>query len=198
MEARSENPFDQMKDTLREGVKVVVADQLFPTPPDLARRMVEEAEIEENYRVLEPSAGTGNILKAIGNGPYKVAVEINPALVNLLGFHTPMSRLHVIEADFLACNGDLGTFDRILMNPPFKNGEDIKHIHHAMTFLKPGGRLVAICANGPRQNERLKPLASVWEELPADTFKDEGTGVNVALMVFNAPESEGKDIFGEW
>jgi len=40
------------------------------------------------------------------------------------------------------------------MNPPFENGADIKHIQHAMKMLKPGGRLVAICANGPRQQPR--------------------------------------------
>jgi 16S rRNA G1207 methylase RsmC len=41
------------------------------------------------------------------------------------------------------------------MNPPFANGDDIKHITHA---LKPGGRLVAICANGPRQNDKLRSV----------------------------------------
>lgn len=32
-------------------------------------------------------------------------------------------------------------------------------IRHALTMLKPGSRLVAICANGSRQNGNLKPLA---------------------------------------
>jgi hypothetical protein len=49
-------------------------------------------------------------------------------------------------------------------------------------MLKPGGRLVAICANGPRQNDQLKPLGT-WEVLPADTFKEQGTNVNTALLV---------------
>jgi 16S rRNA G1207 methylase RsmC len=42
------------------------------------------------------------------------------------------------QADFLECNGDLGTFDRIIMNPPFANADDIKHIMHALKMLKPG------------------------------------------------------------
>jgi hypothetical protein len=29
---------------------------------------------------------------------------------------------------------------------------------HALKMLKPGGRLVAICANGPRQNDKLRPI----------------------------------------
>jgi hypothetical protein len=55
-----------------------------------------------------------------------------------------------------------------------------------MKYLKPGGRLVAICANGPRQNAILKPLAKEsggeWEDLPPDTFKSEGTSVRTALL----------------
>ena len=71
------------------------------------------------------------------------------------------------------------------MNPPFKNGLDIKHIKHAMSFLDNEGILVSVCANGPRQNEQLKPLAAHWEELSTGTFKDQGTLVNTALLVIN-------------
>jgi hypothetical protein len=74
------------------------------------------------------------------------------------------------------------------MNPPFENGADIKHITHAISFLKPGGRLVAICANGPRQNEKLRPLADTWEPLPDGTFKESGTGVNTVLLTIDALE----------
>jgi methylase of polypeptide subunit release factors len=80
-----------------------------------------------------------------------------------------------------------GKFDRIIMNPPFINGADIKHIKHALPMLKPDGRLVAICANGPRQQAQLKPIAEgsggFYEPLPAGTFKDKGTNVNTALLV---------------
>lgn len=92
----------------------------------------------------------------------------------------------VQQRDFLQCNDDLGHFDRVLMNPPFANGQDIAHIRHALQMLKPGGRLVAICANGPRQNEQLRPLVEqyggTWEVLPAGTFKESGTGVNAAML----------------
>jgi hypothetical protein len=76
------------------------------------------------------------------------------------------------------------------MNPPFADAQDIAHITHAMTMLKPGGRLVAICANGPRQNDKLKPLVEQagekWEPLPADTFRESGTGVNTVLLTLTA------------
>jgi hypothetical protein len=76
------------------------------------------------------------------------------------------------------------------MNPPFANADDIKHIMHALKMLKPGGRLVAICANGPRQNDKLRPLVEarggIWEELPSDTFIDAGTGVRTVLLMLDA------------
>jgi hypothetical protein len=71
------------------------------------------------------------------------------------------------------------------MNPPFKMGRDIKHILHARTLLAPSGRLVAICANGPRQRAKLMPIADEWHDLPEGTFKGEGTKVNAAICVFN-------------
>jgi hypothetical protein len=59
------------------------------------------------------------------------------------------------------------------MNPPFANADDIRHITHALKILKPGCRLVALCANGPRQNGKLKPIVEtsggIWEKLPSNT-----------------------------
>lgn len=74
------------------------------------------------------------------------------------------------------------------------DGADIKHIKHAMTFLRPGGRLVALCANGPRQNAQLMPLVEehggTWEVLPEGSFKSQGTGVNVAMLSLTLNESK--------
>ena len=178
--------FAAMKESLKAGVQVVTAPQLFPTPIAIAEKMAELAEIEPGHRVLEPSAGTGNILKAIqdtGKNCEVIAVEINNALCRGLNTNPCVSKVE--EADFLQCC-DLGTFDRILMNPPFANAADIQHIEHALTKLKPGGRIVAICANGPRQNERLKPRATTWEPLPPGSFKESGTGVNAVLLTIDA------------
>ena len=80
-------------------------------------------------------------------------------------------------------NGELGTFDRIVMNPPFDHGADIRHIEHARGKLKPGGRLVAICAAGPSQREKFESIAAEWIEMPAGSFKEQGTNVNAAIVV---------------
>jgi 16S rRNA G1207 methylase RsmC len=133
--------------------------------------------------VLEPSAGTGNILRAIVDAEPTAeihAVEINRALCDALPAGL-MADGEALCADFLECTTEqLGRFRRIVMNPPFADGSDIKHIKHALHFLEPGGCLVAICADGPRQQAELRPLAATWEELPAGTFAD--TNVRAVLM----------------
>lgn len=196
-----------MKETLRAGVQVVTAPNLFPTPPSLAERMAEIAfehgwgvqvcaEMNDRCRILEPSAGTGNIVDAIRKAGETTAstlyelvcIEINSRLVDAMKLRRNQEAgkdFSVLCSDFLTCNGSLGKFDRILMNPPFDHGSDIAHIKHAMTFLAPGGRLVAICANGPRQQEELQPLSSQWIDLEPGTFKDQGTNVNTALIVID-------------
>ena len=206
--------FEKLKQAAKAGVHLVTAPQLFPTPRELAARMAREAgNCLAGLRVLEPSAGTGELIRAAINnatgldtGLRITAVEHNYNLAKMLEqqrdktVYANAENFRVVNADFLQCNPNhvgaetLGLFDVVLMNPPFQNGDDIKHIKHALTFLKPGGRLVAICANGPRQNEQLKPLAEDsggwWEELPADTFKEQGTGVRTALLVIEKAEED--------
>ena len=180
--------FKALEQTAKAGVKVVSAPQLFPTPAEIARQVIELARLEGGERVLEPSAGTGSLLDAISASGVlceTTAVEINHTLAEQLRARRPAP--HFVECrNFLSLNGELGLFDRIVMNPPFENGSDIKHIRHALGKLKGGGRLVAVCANGPRQQEALKPIATDWIDLPAGSFKEQGTSVNTAIVVIDA------------
>ncbi|MCX4152342.1 MULTISPECIES: DUF3560 domain-containing protein [Paraburkholderia] len=189
---RERTEFDTMREQLKHGVQVVSAPKLFPTPEVAADRMVDEARIEAGDRVGEFSAGTGCILAAIfaaiDPSAIKVtAVEINHALSQALAAR--YGDVKVICADFMECGAELGTFTKILLNPPFSKGQDIAHIRRALDFLDPGGRLVAICANGPRQQEILLPLVEAhggtWEELPEGTFIESGTNVRTALLTID-------------
>jgi protein-L-isoaspartate O-methyltransferase len=179
--------FDDMKETLKTGVKTVSAPQLFPTPPEIAAKMVEYTDIEPGHTVLEPSAGTGNLLKVLPCVRPSGSVTAVEKIYSLKPYLEPYADTVVID-DFLNCNGNLGKFDRVIMNPPFENGADIKHIQHAMTFLKPGGRLVALCANGPRQRAAFMGIAEHWEDLPSKSFRNQGTDVNVAMFVLTTQE----------
>lgn len=195
-------PTNGARDTLRAqleaGVRVVSAPQLFPTPAAIAERMIELARPPIGARVLEPSAGTGALLAVLpGVVPFPgmirqtachvVAVEKAQPLAGQLRASGLAHEVHC--ADFLECN-DLGDFDTILMNPPFANADDILHIEHALPMLRPGGRLVAICANGPRQQERLRPLVASrggrWIDLPDGSFAEQGIHVRTALILIPA------------
>ena len=179
-----------MRERLREGVQVVVAPLLYLTPASIAEQMIRLADIEPGMHVLEPSAGTGALLDAVRRNTHGVvttAVELDAQLAARLRMHCDDVR----QADFLQCGQELGKFHRVLMNPPFNGGCDIAHIKHAYSMLKPGGVLVAICADGPRQNAQLRPLAvstgGCWETLPAGSFLPAQTNVNTALLVMRAP-----------
>jgi phospholipid N-methyltransferase len=172
-----------------EGQKVeaIAAPALFPTPRELARRIIELADIKDGMRILEPSAGTGALLDAIREESDETrnvyAVEINSSLAARLD--SKYESYSIIQADFLSLNAEYWgfAFDRIIMNPPFDHGLDIKHILHARSLLAPSGRLVAICADGSRQREAFENSAAFYERLPANTFASQGTGVHTALVV---------------
>ena len=184
---------EQMRQRLEGGgVTVAVAPLLYPTPMDVARKMVDYADITPCSKVLEPSAGTGNLIKAVREVDkvgHITAVEIDHNLVQGL------STDHVTMGDFLevrpAYEGNASIivkdlphayYDYVIMNPPFNGGADIKHIQHAMKFLHSGGTLVAVLANGPRQQRAFKDICIHWEDLPQGTFKSSGTNVNTAVV----------------
>lgn len=168
--------------------RVVSAFNLFQTPEPLAAKAAQL--VGKFGRTLEPSAGLGRLyraIRAIDAGCEVVLVDNSPECCGELYRMTERdANARLIQLDFLDCTAErLGLFDSIVMNPPFKMGRDIKHIKHALTLLAPGGRLVAICANGPKQNEQLRPLADSWEVLPAGCFKESHTNVSAAIMVIS-------------
>ncbi len=156
----------------------------FPTPTAIVARMIEIAQLPDTpCSILEPSAGSGAILdmvRAAAPAADLVIFERQNSLAEILR----LKGYTLTGSDFLAC--EQTRVDRVLMNPPFEKYQDIVHIQRAFTMLKPGGRLVAICAGGPRQREQLEPMCDEWHDLPVGTFKEAGTGVSTALIVMTA------------
>lgn len=163
----------------RRGPAVALsAPLLFPTPKHIAEQMVNMADIKTGHSILEPSGGTGRILDALPTLENITVVEISTSLQ--LHLYANYSSVKLIGGDFMAFEpGQL--FDRVLMNPPYKRGLDIKHIKRALGFLAIGGVLVALCYDGKKQREHLLPLADYWEKLPPKSF--EGTSTDVLLLV---------------
>ena len=166
--------------------------QFFETPDALARRMVDLAQLAPGERALEPSAGLGRIVRHLIAADVQVdAVEIDAtncnALRQLAGAPTvcqeSFEQYHAVDA---------AKFDAVVMNPPFAGDQDIRHIRLGWDMLKRGGRLVAICSEGPffRQDaaavafrEWLDAIDAYTEKLPPETFRESGTGVAARLIV---------------
>lgn len=168
--------------------RVVSAFNLFQTPEPLAARVA--GMFTQFGRTLEPSAGLGRLYRAVRAIDQACEIVLVEQSKDCAGELYRMTEgdgaAQLRQADFLLCGPRLiGQFDSIIMNPPFKNGTDIRHVKHAASLLNPGGRLVSIVANGPRQREKLKPIATEWIDLPPRSFASEGTSVDTALIVID-------------
>jgi len=163
--------------------------QFYETPPELCSRMVALAGVQDGHKVLEPSAGRGAILKVLPGGVQRIAVELNPAFIEIKAF---ADQVHY--ADFLQSNGEMGTFDRVIANPPFRNGQDVDHVRHMYDLLNPGGAVVTVMspawqyrANHKHADFRawLGALDHAVENLPEGTFKTSGTNVRALLVTIH-------------
>ncbi len=164
----------------------------FETPEPVASRIVDEARIDKEHRVLEPQAGRGALArKCLERGAQVDCVEIQGQLVDQLRLIPGLAK--VCHADFLdLLVEDLGLYDRIVMNPPFDNGRDIDHVRHALRFLSPGGRLVAVMSASVefregRKFEEFRKLITErggsMHDLPSRSFESSGTCVNTVYVI---------------
>jgi phospholipid N-methyltransferase len=172
--------------TVRQSIELMATLKhvpgFFPTPRALVERMIAEAAIDSGMAILEPSAGKGDIARAVLSlGASVLCIEKNFTLAEHLrkqGFDTRCS-------DFLEV-APKPIYDRALMNPPFERHEDEKHIRHAFNFLAAGGRLVAIACStsGSRLESWIVDLGGTVEPLPQGSFatSERPTQVNTCLI----------------
>ena len=169
----------------------------FPTPRALAAEVVAKADIQPGMRVLEPSAGKGSLIDEIHAKIGKVAnieaIEPVHSLRSILE-----AKGHNLVGHDIMEHSDEAGYDRIVMNPPFENGQDIDHVRKAYELLKPGGRLVAIMGEGAFSRsdrkasefrEWLYNLGGEDEKNAEGSFltSDRSTGVNTRTVVIDKP-----------
>ncbi|QDT40333.1 hypothetical protein Pan241w_03890 [Gimesia alba] len=163
----------------------------FPTPKTIISRMLELADIQPGDRILEPSAGKGDILDILRQhypDTEVIAIELNGTLFDVL----EAKGHNVNRGDFLEHQGE---YDRVLMNPPFEKSLDIEHVRHAFSLLAPHGTLVAIMSEGPffRNDSQatefrnwLNEVGGESEQLPEDAFNSSEafrkTGVRTRIV----------------
>lgn len=141
--------------------------EYFPTPTDIISKMVMPYKSNiTKLQILEPSAGSGSILDYLATSySCKVpkqnlyACEINPDLVLIL-----QGKGYKILADDFLSYKPSHSFDLVVMNPPFSNGDD--HLLHAWDFMFTGDIVCLLNAETIRNpyTAKRKRLASIIEQ----------------------------------
>lgn len=112
----------------------------YPTPEEVINTMLLGEDIL-GKTILEPSAGSGNIVKWLkSNGAGEViACEKEKYLQKLL-----VGECNLLAEDFLSVKAEqISHVDYIVMNPPFSNG--VNHIKHAFEIAPAGCTIIALC-----------------------------------------------------
>jgi predicted RNA methylase len=170
----------------------------FPTPPDYCDYLVNDNRITENWHILEPSAGTGNIIDSLLKRHPKIkitAVELDPINVCLLhNRFKEYPNVKIIEYDFTRWEPN-ELFDGVVMNPPFGVENDklayVTHIVKAFKHLNKGGRLISVLprmwfydSKNKRSDDFYNFVVSylVFCEESEYTFDDTGANVSTIIM----------------
>ena len=197
--------------------------QFFPTPPDLAREIAQDAVNQVGWlwdirpiRMLEPSAGAGALIHAflsLHPAPHTVhveACEFDPQRYEDL----QCQGINMVGHDFLDFKPQ-EDYDLILMNPPFNLPGDstawATHILHACTMLKERGVLISIIPNSPSMYK-----SRLWDTLlnyefeihdhPPGAFLTSGTPFPTATLIMTredqswrtSPINIGETIYPSW
>jgi phospholipid N-methyltransferase len=155
-------------------ITVDAATECHVTPRDVAERMVDYLGPVGDYMTLEPSAGTGQLIRALlasGHSRCELcAVERHTGLFNTLHKIDGISGAGLVNRCFLEWTEEAKcsvTFPRIIMNPPFR-----KVRHHMAAVL-------SMLCRGAHDRATLVALVPVTyqhpdaeeiETLPSDTF----------------------------
>lgn len=196
------DPRVAIAEILRTGSWFTASDfEFFATQRPEADRVVRLARLKAGMKVLEPSAGQGGLALVAAEVVGKENVHCmelmpaNVAALQALGFSVDG------PTDFLA-QEPVRRYQRAILNPPFSGGRDIAHIEHAMKWLVPGGRLVAIASTSWQTQDiaravafraMLDRLGATVEEIPAGAFKASGTDVPTTLLAFDIPGDVGPE-----
>lgn len=168
--------------------------QFYPTPKELAEHIGRKINQKEICSVLEPSAGKGDLLLALDT-KYSRAIEVIEADPNLQAILKEKD-YPIVGDDFLNFSTYM-SYDLILMNPPFKDGD--KHLLKAIEIQKNGGQIICILnaetLKNPYSNTRKELLAKIEDydgevEYLNSAFSnaERKTDVEIAIVYLNIPK----------
>jgi hypothetical protein len=164
----------------------------FPTTKVVAHKLVSFLTIRPGARVLEPSAGDGELARMIREHQPAAKIDVIELQYKFREFLATQGFNVLDVRDFLEYN-PADCYDVIVMNPPFSIRQDAIHVLHAFSLLCPGGQLAAIVSEGLffAEDEHAKAFRELFsihgqhkERLEAGAFKESGTMVNTRIVIF--------------
>jgi hypothetical protein len=167
----------------------------YPSNPEAIENLIGGLNLLGKV-VLEPSVGTGNLVKAIQSAGAKevLGCENDQDLLKIARTHC-----QIIEEDFLKLTSErVSHVDFIVMNPPFSRGAD--HITHAFSIAPPGCKIISLCNYETIKNpysksrEGLKGLIETYGQFQElgeiFTTAQRTTNVNVAIIRLEKPSED--------
>lgn len=165
---REDRPVTPALSDLPELVEVSGLTECHVTPPDTADEMVSWLDVYHRYPVLEPHAGTGNLIKAIldtDEPPIIEAVELSYDLIQFLYKRFPDDDVRFTHSCFLDFAKEINKkYHRIIMNPPFKKVK--QHMSAALSLLADEDAVLVALVPITYQHED----AQLIDELDNNTF----------------------------
>lgn len=168
--------------------------QFYWTPESVVAAAMEFASVwnlpewrynaPEPLRILEPSCGDGRILDELrrrGHSAFGIEYHAGRAAQASAKGH------NVLCANFLE-QPPRPEFDRVVMNPPFYGRHYVRHVRHALRFLKPGGTLVSILPATAHYDHG--ELEGEWRDLPVGSFSEAGTNVPTGMLRMRAAAND--------
>lgn len=134
---------DAIAELLATGEVITDSDRgYYPTPEPVVEQLLELADLEPGCEVLEPSAGRGAIAEpAAARGALVDCIELDQGRAEHI--RAGGYARSVTNADFLSVKVER-RYQRVIMNPPFADRQDIRHVERALRFVQPGGLVVAV------------------------------------------------------
>lgn len=195
----------------------MIPKELYPTPNEIACKMVALVDLNRVRTILEPSAGYGNLATAVVRA-YDIhhyrgfsERECDPFLSDVIDLveidekcraYLKSKNANVVAKDFLKLQ-TFKRYDLIIMNPPFSDG--VKHLLKAIEMQKYGGQIVCLLNSetigNPYTLER-KTLIEKIEQYNGKVYdygacfanSERPTDVNVSCVYIDIPKGAQSDI----